>query len=75
MTAEQPSLFQTAKVQQWQFGTFPYILENECPVCGWHKVDEVPPASCPKCGTILTGGMTRKEINDYWAKEFGKETK
>ena len=64
---EQPSLFQTAEVQQWMSGNWPYIIWNECSVCGYDRFPhDVPPTFCPKCGTVLTGGRTADEINEEW---------
>ena len=75
MNADQPSLFRTAEVQQWISGSWPYLVWNECPVCGYDGFPSaVPPTSCPKCGAILTGGKTADEINEEWQEIFGRKT-
>ena len=62
---EQLSLFRTAPVQQWISGSWPYIVWNECSVCGYDRFPhDVPPTHCTNCGAILTGGMTADEINE-----------
>ena len=68
---EQPSLFSTAKVQQWISGSWPYFVWNECSNCGYDKFpSETPPTYCPNCGAILTGGKTRDEINEEFRPKW-----
>lgn len=71
---DQPSLFQVAPVQQWMSGNWPYIIWNECSVCGYNRFEhDVPPTFCPNCGAVLTGGRTSDEINEKWRKIFEED--